>query len=59
LLSKQEDKKLNLTKKGYKGDNCESDKAKTIVTNNKYFSAPVSTKENGLVTKFKFNNTGN
>ena len=25
------------------------------LVNNKYFSAPVSTKENGLVTKFKFN----
>lgn len=26
---------------------------------NKYFSAPVSTKENGLVTKFKFNDKQN
>lgn len=34
----------------------------TMIKADKYFSAPVSTKENGLVTKFKFkdvkNNTG-
>lgn len=45
LLSK--DKNLNIEK-----DPTHS-KGKDVKTN-KYFSAPVSTKENGLVTKFKF-----
>lgn len=53
LLSK--DKKLKIVDKVEKSKQEESKSKK--LKNNKYYSAPVSTKENGLVTKFKFNNT--
>lgn len=54
LLSK--DKKLQIDEKAKSGKNTQ--KSKTMKTN-KYYSAPVSTKENGLVTKFRFQDKKN
>lgn len=51
LLSK--DKKLCIDQHNVTSKNMGKEKLKEIKTN-KYYSAPVSTKENGLVTRFKF-----